>query len=174
MSHEEMLFCRFDFSTSFSGMHLSAIEGAAVVGRFVNHPTRRIIGCDRPDVLSGWEDTEPAAYSAIHVHEYDLTDAAWPEAVQFSIPQSLKSGIYAINVVSELGQRLRLPFVIRATPGLESPTLYLLPTNTYIAYANERLAFGDRAEALVSEVQGVTLSDLDKLVEQPGVGRIPI
>jgi N,N-dimethylformamidase len=171
INSNEELFCRFDFSAKFSGKHLAAAEGHPTVGTFINHPARRVIGRHRPDVLGGWQDSDPAAYRAIHVHEYDLTDAAWGETVRFTIPQDMRSGIYAIDVVAEEGGQLRLPFVVRASPGKESPTLYLLPTNTYIAYANERLAFGERAEALASEVDGITLSVLDKTLDaQPELG----
>ena len=167
----ETLLCRFDFARAFAGRHMVAAEGAPVRGAFVNHPTRRMLGRRHPDVLAGFSDGDASAYAAIHVHEYDLTDAAWPETVQLAVPQDVPSGVYAVEVRSDDGSRLRLPFVVRPPVGRENDIVYLLPTNTYLAYANERLAFGDRAEALASEVGGVALSDLDRALEaEPRLG----
>jgi N,N-dimethylformamidase len=158
-----LVVCAFDFSDNFNAPTLLARSGAPVSGRFINHPTRRVIGRSRSDVLHP-EGGAEERHNAIHVHEYDLTDALWDETLALEIPSALPSGIYAVEVTT-VEQQLRLPFVVRARPGQEKRALLLLPTNTYLAYANERLAFSDRGAALTSETEPPLLSDLDRQIE---------
>src|SRR6185436_738090 len=40
-----------------------------------------------------------------------------------------------------------LPFYVRPTPQSKNKVLFLAPTNTYLAYANEHLGYGERGEA---------------------------
>jgi N,N-dimethylformamidase len=163
------LVCAFDFSRNFDAPTLIADRGAPVVGRFLNHPTRRVLGRQRTDILHGTGQRD-ADQKAIHVHEFDLTDALWDKTVALGIPADAGSGIYAVEVQAD-DQLLRLPFIVRAKPGQEKRALFLLPTNTYLAYANERLAFSDRGEALTSETGPPLLSDLDRRLEaEPRLG----
>ncbi|MDW6023329.1 DUF6605 domain-containing protein [Mesorhizobium sp. BAC0120] len=157
------IICVFDFSDNFNAPTLLARSGAPIFGHFINHPTRRLLGHSRTDILhaAGRDD---AWQTAIHVHEFDLTDALWEETVALQVPTDVPSGIYAVEVVAE-DRLLRLPFVVRANPGQEKRALLLLPTNTYLAYANERLAFSDRGAALTSETEPPLLSDLDRQLE---------
>ncbi|UQY33010.1 hypothetical protein K8U54_14855 [Pseudomonas fulva] len=155
----------FDFTSDFSTQVIRSTEGAAIEGKFINHPTRRIIGHHRPNVIEGYQDIESSAYTAVHCHRYDLTDANWEPSATFSLPKNLKSGIYTISITSG-GESLHLPFVVRAHADTREKILLILPTYTYLAYANERLAFSDRGEALCSETDGMVLSELDHYLDR--------
>ncbi|MEI9402549.1 N,N-dimethylformamidase beta subunit family domain-containing protein [Mesorhizobium argentiipisi] len=152
----------FDFSDNFDAPTLLASAGAPLVGKFINHPTRRVLGRSRSNILDTGDST--GRHNAIHVHEFDLTDALWEETVSLDIPSQLQSGIYAVEAQTG-NDLLRLPFVVRAHPGRETAALLLLPTNTYLAYANERLAFSDRGAALTSETEPPLLTGLDRDLE---------
>jgi N,N-dimethylformamidase len=148
----------FDFASDFAS---PSIVSSGVVGRFLNHPTRRVLGRRRPDILGGSSDAEPSCYGAIHVHALDLTDARWEETVAIRLPERCASGIYALDIGTDRGERLRLPFVIRAS-STHARTLFILPTNTYIAYGNERLAFSERGAAIAADTDGIQLNALDE------------
>jgi N,N-dimethylformamidase len=107
-------------------------------GRLVNLPTRLVTGAN-------WrgEDTSfkvvPGQYGAIHFHEDDLEDCGWEVDFAFDVPADLPSGIYAARLTAGATVE-HIPFYVR--PAAAAPTsriLYLGPTNTYLAYANEKL-----------------------------------
>ncbi|MFB4354256.1 hypothetical protein RAC69_13980 [Microbacterium sp. LS_15] len=81
----------------------------------------------------------PDQYGAIHFHDDDLDDAGWPSSLRFAVPDDLESGVYAVEL--RAGDAVdHVPFVVR--PGADSARAriaVLLPTFTYIAYANERM-----------------------------------
>ncbi|MBO6636725.1 MAG: hypothetical protein JJ920_01475 [Roseitalea sp.] len=156
--------CAFDFAAAFASTDLVASFGEPIDGRFINHPTRRVLGRGRTDVLQADPDSDARLHCAIHVHEYDLTDAEWDETGRLRVPDGIESGVYAVQATSGT-ERLRLPFVVRPTPGKEKRCLLLLPTYTYLAYANERLAFSERGAALTSETGGAALSEMDKALD---------
>ena len=59
-------------------------------------------------------------------HADDLDDARWPVAFQFSIPDSLRSGVYAAHLTSQSGTAEDyVPFFVaprRAQRALRSPS----------------------------------------------------
>jgi len=165
--HQARPLVAFDFSSDFSA---NSIETAGIVGSFINHPTRRVLGRHRPDILSGFQDGNTTPYKAVHVHALDMTDARWKPTFEFTVPADCASGVYAVDIAGDDGGTLRLPFVIKS----RQPTgqvLFILPTNTYIAYANERLAFSERGAAIASDTDGIHLNDLDEaLGNEPLLG----
>ena len=78
----------------------------------------------------------PAEFDALHLHDDDLADAGWEPDLTWTIPVTLPSGAYALKVTA--GEDVdRIPFVV--TPAAHrSPVLVVLPTWTYLAYANWR------------------------------------
>ena len=57
----------------------------------------------------------------------------------FTIPDSLPSGIYAARLRAGTDVE-RLPFVVRPPRGVATSRIaYLIPTFTYLAYANEHM-----------------------------------
>ncbi len=101
-------------------------------------PTRGVTGPMWTGDHQRWSDA-PEQWNAIHFHHDDLYDAGWEVTEKIQIPQDLESGIYCLRFESELGID-RVPFFVR--PALGSPTAdiaLLMPTCTYMAYANHRM-----------------------------------
>ena len=126
-------------------------------GRVVNMPTRAVTG-------HNWTGEEgdfrrrPEEYGAIHFHDDDLEDAAWEADFTLTVPADLPSGIYAARLRGGGAPEEHIPFVVR--PPVGAPTAevaFLVPTLTYLAYANERLLarsaelFGEAGEQMLAE-----------------------
>ena len=83
----------------------------------------------------------PHEYGAIHFHEDDVYDMGWEEAFSYTVPDGLRSGAYAARL--RLGDETEfITFFVSATsnPQRKRPRVaLLLPTATYLAYANERV-----------------------------------
>jgi len=120
--------------------HVADSSPNALHGTCVNTPTRGVTGAGWDGVAEDYR-LDPESYGAIHFHEDDLDDAAWPAAFELLIPGELRSGVYAVRLRGA-GAEEHIPFVVR--PGAtdrRSPVLLLLPTGSYLAYANDRLPF---------------------------------
>ena len=111
-------------------------------GRMMLHqlPTRAITGPAWDGSAHRWADN-PAHFDAIHFHHDDLYDAGWDATVTAALPDDLPSGIYAFRVRSDAGED-RVPFFVRPAVGARTADVALLmPTATYMAYANHRMLF---------------------------------
>ncbi|MFI5953279.1 N,N-dimethylformamidase beta subunit family domain-containing protein [Cryptosporangium sp. NPDC051539] len=108
-------------------------------GRAVNHPTRAVTG-------STWAgDTmdfryAPDEYAAIHFHRTDMTDCGWESQTTIALPDTLPSGVYAVRLVDSDGLEDRVPLIVRPPAGTTTADAVLvLPTNSYLAYANDHV-----------------------------------
>ena len=129
---------RWDLSTDMAGRTVPASEGAA--GPLVLHqlPTRGITGPAWDGSAHRWSDN-PAHYDAVHFHHDDQYDAGWETTVEATLPEDLPSGIYAFRVRGDAGDD-RVPFFVRPAAGARTADVALLmPTATYMAYANHRM-----------------------------------
>jgi N,N-dimethylformamidase len=80
---------------------------------------------------------QPDHYDAVALHDDDLADADWPETHRIAVPDSAESGIYALEIATAT-ETVRWPFFV--TPKQRQADLvFLAPTFTYLAYADERL-----------------------------------
>jgi N,N-dimethylformamidase len=139
---------RWDFSVGMDGDTMHELV-AGRHGRFVNMPARAMTG-------SCWDGTEvnpghaPEQYGAVHFHDDDLADAGWAADATWTVPDDFPSGTFAARLDAD-GQRTDyLPFVVRPRPGERAAdALLVIPTMTYLAYANERLVASGAAESLV-------------------------
>ena len=104
----------------------------------------------------------PAEYDAIMFHADDLDDARWPVAFQFSIPDSLRSGVYAAHLTSQSGTAEDyVPFFVAPAPGAaRAPIAVLMPTFSYLAYADEHYTFQNPASPVEHNVVDF-MSDAD-------------
>lgn len=103
-----------------------------------------------------WQEA-PEQYGAIHFHQDDLYNAGWEVDFTLTIPATLPSGLYPARLRAGEEEDY-LPFVVKPAPGQEKPIALLLPTTSYMAYANEHLATNT---ALVGLLSGRLVS-LDK------------
>lgn len=111
------------------------VSGHARHGVLVNMPARAMCGHNwTGDVVDFRLD--PGQYGAIHFHDDDLSDADWDVSTRVWLPESLRSGTYAVRLRAG-GETDHVPFIIR--PHVGRPTArvaYLLPSFTYTAYGN--------------------------------------
>ena len=116
------------------------VSGSGLHGACVNCPTRGVTG----PAWSGREPNfrhAPDEYAAIHFHDDDLDDALWPEAFGVDLPADLASGVYAVRLDGGVATGY-VPFAVRPGPdGPRAAAALLLPTGSYLAYANDRLSF---------------------------------
>jgi N,N-dimethylformamidase len=142
-------------------------------GLCVNHPMRAVTGAN-------WTGREvsprlcPNEYGAIAFHEDDLTDCEWSADFSFTVPAGSASGVYAVKLATGVAVD-HIPFYVRrAREAPAAKLLFLAPTNTYLAYGNERLFHGiesdpDFIERTIQEP--VTLGERDFfLMEHPELG----
>jgi N,N-dimethylformamidase len=102
----------------------------------------------------------PREYAAIHFHADDLEDACWSADLDLATPDLIRSGVYALRVTGG-GMHDHIPFIVRPARG--KPTakaVVLMPTMTYLAYANERLPDWIEAEGLPPEIRTDPADDL--------------
>jgi len=117
-------------------------------GRAVNLPARAMKGHNWTGEVMDWRKA-PEQYGAMHFHDDDLYDAGWAVDFSLSVPASMKSGLYAARLRSGEEEDY-VPFVVTAAPGQEKPIAVLLPTASYMAYANEHMAANSPLIELVS------------------------
>ncbi len=130
------LVSRWDCGADQMSCALLATGGGAFNAKLVNMPTRGVTG-------HRWSGREsdfrlaPSEYDAIHFHADDIEDAGWDMDFTCALPLEAKSGVYAVRLRAG-GHEDRIPFV--ALPNLTlqatAPILVVLPTMTYLAYAN--------------------------------------
>jgi N,N-dimethylformamidase len=79
----------------------------------------------------------PSHYDAIHFHDSDMAGLDWPPSYSLVIPEGAESGVYAFEITA--GDVVeRIPFFVTATEP-KAPLLFVVPTATYLAYADEYL-----------------------------------
>ena len=79
----------------------------------------------------------PEHYDAIHCHDDDMYRVDWPVFAKVAVPPDAPSGIYACEMMYEGGSE-QIVFFVSASRAT-APLLFVIPTATYLAYANEVL-----------------------------------
>jgi N,N-dimethylformamidase len=78
----------------------------------------------------------PSHYGAIHFHDDDLYDCGWATDFTYTVPDGLRSGVYAVRVRAGDAEDM-IPFFVRPRRGQATADVcVLMPTFTYIVYAN--------------------------------------
>jgi N,N-dimethylformamidase len=142
----------WDFARDMSSDRIHDRSPNGLHGRLVNLPTRAMKGWNWDASELDWRRA-PEQYGAIHFHDDDLYDAGWQTDATFEVPAHLRSGIYAARLQD--GEEVeRIPFFILPPRGTATAdTLFLIPTASYMAYANERLGYdSDLAEVASGHV----------------------
>ena len=109
----------------------------------------------------------PEEYGGVEFHSDALIDCKWKITKSLKLPDTLRSGVYAVRLRAGAGNGLgeeHVVFFVRP----KSPTgriAFLAPTASYLAYANERLSFD---ESIIQPVTGMTpiLSEIDVELNQ--------
>lgn len=125
----------------------------------VNRPVRGMTGWN----WQGRDDCfrlNPGQYGGVHFHDDALTDCKWEPTVEWTVPKGLRSGVYALRLTTD-GAEDHVPFFVRAEKP-KAPIAVLMSTFTYLAYANEHLAYeAPIAQAITAHTPILTKRDVD-------------
>ena len=139
VSDDPALAAAWDFGRDFATTAVTDTSPNGLHGETVNMPTRAVTG-------HNWTGREvdfkhaPEQYAAIRFNNDDLEDAGWEVDFEYTVPEDLKSAVYAFRVSTEDAEDY-LPFAVRPKTGAPTARIaFLLSTYTYMAYANEHLA----------------------------------
>ena len=135
------LVASWDFSVGIDSELLKDMSRNGMDGWTLNLPTRGMTGHSWTGEEMNWVH-KPSQYNAIHFHDDDLYNAGWDASFKWQVPEGLKSGIYCAHLSNDDDEEF-IPIVVRAPRGKPGARLaFLLPTTSYIAYGNERCAYG--------------------------------
>jgi N,N-dimethylformamidase len=82
---------------------------------------------------------KPEHYGAIHFHDDDLYDCGWQPDFSIRLPKDLKTGIYCVHLVQGDLEEFT-PLFVRLPKGKATSSLaFLVPTASYLAYANHQM-----------------------------------
>jgi N,N-dimethylformamidase len=137
--------------------------------RLVNGPTAAVTGRMWDDDSTDFRGAHDQ-YAAVHFHEDDVEDARWSPVAELVVPRDLRSGIYAFRLTAA-GLTDHVPFILTPPRGRATARIgLLLPTLTYLAYANERLIAAGEG-GMVPVGAAVRLDEADSwLSEHPEAG----
>jgi N,N-dimethylformamidase len=130
----------WDFSQEQSTTRVRDLGTHGCNGVLVNSPARAMTGVHWQGDEQNWIHA-PQQYSAVYFHDDDLDDARWPVSAVIELPENLPTGVYGIRVrevgEDDLDQYEMVTLIVvprQRSAGVQ--TLVVLPTYTYIAYAN--------------------------------------
>lgn len=132
---DDAVVAAWDFSTGIETDRVYDGGPNALHGVAVNLPARGMTGFNWSGTSWSWRHA-PDEYGAIHFHSDDLYDAGWQTDFTMTVPANWRSGIYAARLRCE-GSEFHVPFCVRPHRGTRTAdVLFLVPTATYMAYAN--------------------------------------
>lgn len=154
----------WDFARGIDGQRIIDAGPERCDGHLVNRPARAVTGAFWDGRVFDWTQA-PDQYAAIHFHSDDLDDCGWPDDIGLDIPGDWRPGLYLAEVSNADGCD-RIPFVVRAPATGERPRLaVLLPSFTYLSYANAQTAMRGPDFGIADYPGERTLA------AHPGVGR---
>jgi N,N-dimethylformamidase len=127
----------WDFSRDVSSVKVSDLSPNHLHGEVINLPTRGVTGSNWTGEVMDWK-ADPKQWGAIHFHDDDIYDAGWEPDFELRVPDRMRSGLYAARIRSGKYEDY-IPFTVGPKPGREAKLALLLPTATYMAYANEHV-----------------------------------
>jgi N,N-dimethylformamidase len=107
-------------------------------GHTVNLPTRAMTGWNWDGSEMNWK-RKPEHYGAIHFHDDDLYDCGWQTDFSIRLPKDLRSGIYCVHLVQGDLEEFTPLFVRPPKSKPTSSLAFLVPTASYLAYANHQM-----------------------------------
>ena len=142
LSQSPDLVAHWDFSRSIDSTEIIDASPHQLHGVTAQCPARAMTGWRWAGQVLDWRQ-QSELYSAIHFHADDMTDAGWTTDFEVRLPEDLKSGLYAIRLVPDGDETQAYHCVFAVRPPRRKVTgnkvCFLLPTASYLAYANHRL-----------------------------------
>ncbi len=158
------LVAAWDFSKDITSERLRDLSANRLDGETVNLPARGMKGHNWTGEEMCWRH-KPEHYGAIHFHDDDIYDAGWDVDFEFTVPDGLRSGLYAAHLAGGNDEDF-IPFVIRPPRGqATADVVFVIPTGSYLAYANEHMMTdASLAEHLTDQV--VTMQNADVFLHE--------
>lgn len=136
----EAIVAAWDFSDGISTRTAKDAGPYRLDAEIVNCPTRALTGYNWSGQNFDWKHA-PKEYGAIHFHDDDVDDARWDADIEWTVPAKTKSRFYALKLTTAQGDEDYIPFWVVPKIGEEqSKIAVMVPTISYMAYANEHLA----------------------------------
>ena len=135
--NKSKIFINWDFSKFISSEKIIDTGKLKLNGRTINLPARAMKGVLWDGTEFNWK-LKTSHYSAIHFHDDDIYDANWKKTFDWQVPSYIKSGLYCAHIFDKKNNEDYIPFVV--TPSLKkkkNKIVFLLPTASYMAYAND-------------------------------------
>lgn len=159
----------WDFGAGIGTDAVTDLGGGGFEGRLVNLPLRAVRGSRWSGRHFDFADA-PEEYAAIHFLSDALADCDWSPDFTLTVPNDLRSGFYAARL-SHGDEVEYIPFFV--SPERGAPTsriLFLVPTMSYLAYANWRLPWENDASELMQGAMTVIGDEDAYLIKHPEVG----
>ena len=168
------LVARWDLAQGIGTIEINDISGAARHGRLLQLPTRAVTSWNWDGSENDWR-RRPEQYGAVHFHDDDLNDCGWESDFSLRIPEDLKSGIYCLRFRQGQTEVYRPVFVMAPKGRANARLALLVPTASYLAYANHQMCSSwdfdelssakftlmSVADIYLEEVNGLGLSTYD-------------
>jgi N,N-dimethylformamidase len=106
----------------------------------------------------------PGEYQAAHFHRDDLSDAAWQSDLSFTVPPEWHSGVYGIRLRAGEHEDI-VPLIVSAARAAETVAV-LLPTFSYLAYANEHASWERPIKASVGGAGSLIVTERDRYMAE--------
>ena len=136
----EVIVAAWDFSDGIDTIVAKDHGPYRFDAQLVNCPTRALTGYNWSGQNFDWKHARQE-YGAIHFHDDDVDDARWDVDFQWTVPADFKSRFYAMKLTTAEGDEDYIPFWIVPRIGEEqSKIAVMVPTISYMAYANEHVA----------------------------------
>ena len=133
----EGLVAAWDFSQDIGTDCVTDVGPHKLHGRAVQMPTRGVTGHNHTGRETNYR-LAPDEYGAIHFHDDDLEDAGWEVGFELTVPDDLRSGVYAAWVRSGDDEDY-ITFFVRPADGVKTAAIgVLMSTVSYVTYANFR------------------------------------
>ena len=166
----EALVAAWDVGRDMSSARVTDTSPHELHGVAINMPARAMTG-------HNWTGQEvnfnhaPDQYGAIYFHEDDIEDAGWDADFELTVPADLRSGVYAARLTAGNATEY-IPFYVRPRRGTASaPIVFLAPTMTFLAYANERTHANPGVDFSAIKASPVRLEPADEyLIAHPELG----
>ena len=127
----------WDFSLDIGSYRVTDTGPHGLHGQAVNMPTRGMTGHNFSGAQTSFR-LAPHEYGAIYFHDDDVEDVGWESDFQLTVPPDLPSGVYAARLRAGDDEDY-LPFCVRPPRGTATSRIaVLMPTLTYVVYANFR------------------------------------
>ena len=145
---DDIVLC-VDLARGIDGDDLIDISPGRLRGRLWSQPHRAVPCSDWDGSEHDWRH-RPDHYAAVHFLEDSLEDCNWLADFEYRLPDDLPSGIYAAHLRGLDGSHDYVPFFVRPPRGTATaPLALLVPTASYLAYANVRTGWDDEIDEML-------------------------